>query len=222
MNQSRTSRRLAIALCIALLVSLPSLVSIAAPAGDARPVEVTLERLSDVLKTLEAELSALEAPRAERLEDGLEEIIELIANLLDAFDAPQGEGDGHLKARILRLDLMLHQLVDALEHLLADDDQRPARPGAQDALQDLRSWVDGYIEGMTAGLDPQLASRLEEAAHQMVRDFAKQLADLAKNAVADDPEHPKLERLLDQLNALVQRLDQFIRENFRPEPRNRQ
>jgi len=218
MSRNNGCRIAAVVLSVAVLGSIFGLVAIGASSPGHGQAEQTLERLSEVLKTLEAELSALEAPRAERLEEGLEQITELIATLLEEFDRPREDRAALSKARIVRLDLMLHRLVDALEQLLAADDVAPARLGMQDALEDLRLWVEGYIEGLTAGLDPRISDRLERAAHQMVRDLARQLSELAKGAMANAPEHPKLAHLVGQLNGLLQRLDHFIRRNFRPVP----
>ncbi len=210
----------ALALIALLFSAMPASIAIANPGDEPGPVEATLDHLSEILKNLEGELSALEAPRAERLEEGLEQLIELIENLLDEFDRPREEGDAIvLKARILKLDLMLHRLISVLDGLLEEPKQ--PRPGTGDAIDDLRNWVAGYIDGLTAGMDPEAAERVEQAAHQMVRDLAQHIAEMTERTQQDEPEHPKLERLFRHLEVLVTRLDGFILRRFPriPNPR---
>ncbi len=186
------------------------------------PVGFTLEHLADVLARLEAELAALEAPAAERLEEGLEQIIELISNLLDEFDRPQEEDEegATIRGRILKLDLMLHRLLYVLDEIVENAAETPARLRAKGALDDLRDWIDGYIDGATAGMNPREAARFEKAAHEMIRSLAQRLADMARNAQKPDRGRPILARLVEQLEDLLFRLDGFILHHFvQPPPR---
>ncbi len=172
--------------------------------------ETTLEQLSDILQRLEGELSALEAPRAEQLEDALEQLVELIEDLLDAFETPTGSSDRpSIQARLLRLDERLHKLISVLNRLFSDD-AAIVRPGAREALDDLRNWVDGYIDGATAGMTPEAAEKLEHGVHAMVCDLAQRIGETLRGAQPDAPDFPKLERLLDRL----QRLDTLIHSHF--------
>ena len=194
--KTRTIRTPLVAVILAalLLSTSPLGLVVANPIDEPGPVEATLDHLSEILKHLEGELSALEAPRAERLEEGLEQLIELIENLLDEFDRPYEEGDGvALKARIIKLDLMLHRLISVLERVLEGADDKQARPGAREAIDDLRNWVAGYIDGLTATLDPQAAERLERATHEMVLDLAHRIAQMVENTRHEEPEHPRLD-----------------------------
>jgi len=221
--RTRRLRLPAVALLTAMLLvgTVPLGTAIAAPGDDAGPVETTLEHLQDVLQRLEGELAALRAPKAERIENGLEEIIEVIEGLLREFEQPRDEGDPTaMRARIVRLDLMLHRLVYVLEEIVEnaqDGPQRPSRDGARDALTDLGRWIDGYIDGLTAGLDPQVADRLDRAAHEMVRDLAGRIADMAKRAQGDN--RPILARLVERLEDLLFRLDGFILDHVLVPPR---
>ncbi len=203
----------ALALIALLFSAMPASIAVASPGDEPGPVEATLDHLSEILKNLEGELCALEAPRAERLEEGLEQLIELIENLLDEFDRPREEGDAIvLKARILKLDLMLHRLITVLDGLLERPEQD--RAGDREAIDDLRNWVAGYIDGLTATLDPQAAERVERAVHEMVRDLMHRIAEMTERTQQDEPEHPKLERLFRHLEVLVTRLDGFILRRF--------
>ena len=169
------------------------------------PVEFTLEHFADVLARLEAKLAALEAPAAERLEEGLKQIIELIGDLLDEFDRPpeEDEDGAAIGARI----------VESAANT-------PARSPAKGALDGLRDWIDGYIDGATAGMNPREAARFEKAAHGMVRSLAQRLADMARNAQKPDRGRPILARLVERLEELLFRLDGFILHRFdQPPPR---
>jgi hypothetical protein len=193
-----------------IVTTIPAGLVLAEPEKPA-PVEQTLERLGDVLARLEAELAALEAPPAERLEEGLERIIELIEALLEDSDRPQeANAPDAFGGRLVKLDLMLHRLLYVLDEIVENATKPPARSGAKGAVDDLRGWIDGYIEGATAGLDPRIADRLEKAAHEMVRDVAKRIADMAERARPDDRGRPVLARLVERLEDLLFKLDGFI------------
>ena len=184
------------------------------------PVEFTLEHFADVLARLEAELAALEAPAAERLEEGLEQIIELVGDLLDEFDRPRDEDGAPIGGRIVELDLMLHRLLYVLDEIVESAADTPARPRAKGALGDLRDWIDGYIAGATAGMNPRENARFEKAAHEMIHSLAQRLAEMARNAQKPDRGRPILARLGERLEELLFRLDGFILHRFdQPPPR---
>ena len=211
--RSGTTRRWSCILgaCILMMLTLVTAIPAFAEPDQAAPVEGTLERLADVLGRLEAELAALEISAAERLEEGLERIVELIHSLLVEFDRPRDdEGGEGIRARIVALDLMLHRLLYVLDEIVENAQETPARPRAVGALDDLRDWVDGYIEGLTAGMDPRIADRVERAAFEMVRDVASRIGEMAKNIEPGDKGRPVLARLVEQLEELLFRLDGFI------------
>ena len=200
-----------------IVATIPMGAALAEP-GQAKPIELTLERLSDVLGRLEAELAALDAPAAERLEEGLERIIELVGDLLAELDRPRDEADAApVGARIIKLDLMLHRLLYVLDEIVENSGGTPARPRAQGALGDLRDWVAGYIEGATAGMTPREAARFEKAVHEMIRSLAQRLADMAHRVQTPDRGRPVLARLVEQLEDLLFRLDGFILQQV-PQP----
>jgi len=176
-------------------------------------VETMLESLSDVLSKLEAELAALRAPAAERLEEGIEQIIELIEILLRDFAGPQSDGETGARARILKLDLMLHRLVHVLEEIV-ENAEGASRPKDVDAIEGLRRWIDAYLDGMTAGMDRETAARFEGAVHEMFRDLGARLAQMAKQAQGSD--RPILGRLVERLEDLLFQLDALILHRFGP------
>ena len=211
--RSGTTRRWSCILgaCILMMLTLVTAIPAFAEPDQAAPVEGTLERLVDVLGRLEAELAALEMPAAERLEEGLERIVELIHGLLVEFDRPRDdEGGEGVRARIVALDLMLHRLLYVLDEIVENAQETPARPRAVGALDDLRDWVDGYIDGLTAGMDPRIAGRVERAAFETVRNVASRIGEMAKNIEPGDKGRPVLARLVEQLEELLFRLDGFI------------
>jgi uncharacterized protein YgfB (UPF0149 family) len=212
-------KRLGVLAMVGLLfvAAVPAGIVVAEPAEKAGQIEMALEQLSELLMRLEAELAALERPQAERLEQRLEEVIELIENLLAEFDQPREEDDGAaLKARIIKLDLMLHRLVHVLDEVVEAAGDTPARPRAKGALDDLRGWVNGYIDGLTAGMPPRAADRLEKAVHEMVRDMAHRIGEMAQRAQGQD--RPVLGRLVERLEELLFRLDGFILKRFQQRP----
>jgi len=209
-RSGRTSRACLVAVLM-IVAAIPAGVVLAQPEPPVAPVEGTLERLAEVLGRLEAELAALEAPAAERLEEGLERIIELLRELLAEFDRPRDDqGESGVQARIVRLDLMLHRLLYILDEIVEGSGDTPARPRARAAVEDLRDWVDGYVGGMTAGMDPRTAERVERAAHEMVHDLAGRMADMAKRGELRSHGRPVLARLVERLEELLFRLDGFI------------
>ena len=205
---------------VLLVATVPVGTAFAEPDPSENPVEFTLEHLADVLGRLEAELAALEAPAAERLEEGLEQVIELIANLLDEIGQPREEDEegGAIRARILRLDLMLHRLLYVLDEMVENAGETPARPRAKGALDGLRAWIDGYIDGATAGMSPREAARFERATHEVIRSLAQRLADMARDAQKPDRGRPILARLVERLEELLFRLDGFILHHFLQPP----
>ena len=209
-RSGRTSRACLVA-ALMIVAAIPAGAVLAQAEPPVAPVEGTLERLAELLGRLEAELAALEAPAAERLEEGLERIIELLRGLLAEFDRPRDDqGENGIQARIVRLDLMLHRLLYVLDEIVEGSGDTPARPRAREAVEDLRDWVDGYVGGMTAGMDPRTAERVERAAHEMVLDLAGRMADMAKDARSRSHGRPVLARLVERLEELLFRLDGFI------------
>lgn len=205
-------------LLIGISVLVGALLVAFVPAGrvaaePARPLVFTLEGLSDLLTRLQDSLSSLQARPGERFEDELEELIGLIEELLEQAPA-EGEGGLPVKARIVRIDLRLHRLAHILDEIVERAEDTPARPALREAIDDLRNWLDGYIEGATAGMSPREADRFEEASRAMIRALAGEVLGIAKRAETRD--RPILGRLVERLEDLLFRLDGFILHNFFP------
>jgi len=188
----------------------------AAPPGDgARPLAYTLETLSDILTRLQDRLSSLRTPAGERLDEGLEQLIDLIADLLDQEGPSPDDGGLPVKVRIVRIDLRLHRLVHVLDGIVESADDTPERLAAREAVEELRAWIDGYIEGATSGMSPAEADRFEEAARSMIRSLTGEVIGIARRAEEAEG-RPGLEWLVERLEDLLFRLDGFILRNFPP------
>ena len=212
MNTTQWRRPVVVAILIALALAGAPATSVQATSQQAAsPLETTLQRLSDILVRLEGELSVLEAPRAERVEQGVEAMIELTRELLDEMSSPKTTSDD-VGRRIARLRTMLHRLVSALE--TAIDTSAPARPSAREVVDDLRNWVDGYLDGLTAGMDPGTADRIESAAHQMVRDLVVRFSQVIDSVRQNASSGSRLESLIEQLTELTIRMDRLLRQRF--------
>ncbi len=218
-TKARRWRLRALAVCclsaLLVVITIPIGAALAEPERPGNPVGFTLERLSEVLGRLEAELAALEGPAAERLEEGIEQIIELIEALLDDVDRPgdQEEDGAAIRSRILKLDLMLHRLLYVLDEIVESAKKTPARPRAKEAVDDLRSWVDGYVDGATSGMRPREAARFEKAAHEIARSLAGRVAESARKVhepTPPDRARPILARLVERLEELLFYLDGLI------------
>ena len=211
-----------------LLIIIPSGIVIAQDEPRSVSAEVTLERLSNLVQRLEAELAASRNPVAERLEERLEAVAEGLERLLDLIDRPQVEEDAPaLKRRILQFDLTMHRLLHLLEEMI----EQPSplqHGGAREAFEGLRRWMDGYIAATTAGIPDEQARRFEVAAQEAMRDLVRQLAAMARRVQADTntPSDTGLPRLVERLEMLVFRLDGFILGHLpgpaRPQPRPRE
>ena len=214
MKTTRWRRPVVVAILITLaLVGTPVAAAQTFSQQVARPLETTLQRLSDILVRLEGELRAMETPRGERLEQSVEAMIELLREVLDEMSAPEAISDD-IGRRIARLRIVLHRLVSALEK--AVDASAPVRPAAREAVDDLRNWVDGYVDGLTADMDPGMADRIESTARQMVRDLVLRLSEVIDSVRRDTAPGPRLEALTEQLTELTIRLDRLLRQRFGP------
>jgi len=215
----RKTIMLTIALVL-LAVMVPSMSALADGEPGPPPIELTLEQLSNLVQRLEADLAASRNPVAERLEERLEGIIEGIEGLLDLLERPRDEESMPVvRLRILQFDLTMHRLLYLLEEVL-EGTESPQRPGAREALEGLRRWIDGYVNAMTAGMPPEQARRFEATAEQAMRDLVQQLVQMARRARPEespDTDRPMLARLVERLEELVFRLDGFILRNL-PEP----
>ncbi len=209
---------LTIALAL-LLTGIPSGRAIAGGEPGPAPVELTLERLSNLVERLEAELAASRNPVAERLEERLEGIAAGLEGLLDVLARPRDEESTPvLRLRILSFDLTMHRLLYLLDEIL-DEPDAPQHPDAREALEGLRRWIDEYVQAMTAGMLPEQARRFEAAAERAMRDLVQELIGVAERTQAPRREssRPALARWVERLETLVFRLDGFMLGQF-PEP----
>jgi hypothetical protein len=199
---------------VSMLMVLPVVAAEgAAPAP--KPLEVTLERLAEMLTRLDAQLGAVDRPAAHRLEERAEEAAQLVENLLTALEDPNKDASPREKAA--RLNAALHRLVALLEEIVGRPEQRPEQAEARMTFDELRAWADGYITAVTAGMPPREAARFERAAQELARELVAQLMRVAKKA--PEPGAVKLPEVIARLEALTARLDELLlRQAAKAEP----
>jgi len=205
-----------VVVALSLFAAVPVVAAQDAAANEPRPLEVTLERLAGLLTRLETELAAVDRPAADRLEQRVAEAVGLVEDVLASLG---GESEDPASPRgVVRLDLTLHRLVALLEEIVGEPRDRPERAKARMTLDELRTWVDGYVAAAASGMSARDAERFDRAAHDLARALAAQLARVAKKANAAEPSGPKLPQLVERLEELAARLDGvLLRQTARPE-----
>ncbi len=196
----------ALALVVGLLCAMAALPLAAAEDSlpTARPLDTALGQLADVLARLDVELASVDKPAADRLEDRVEEAAAIVEDLLAALEdetAPQQPA---------RLDASLRRLIGLVETIAAKPGTQVKPQGSRPALEEVRSWVDGYIAAATALMNPQEARRFERSARDLARALASHLASLAKRAPAADAPAGRLPAAVTRLEALTQRLTDVL------------
>ncbi len=185
-------------------------------AREAALLEVTLERMGDLLTRLDTELAGVDRPAADRLEQRVEEAAGLVEDMLASLD---GASDGTTSRQGgARLDLTLHRLVALLEDIVGEPGARPERAKARATLEDIRTWVDGYIAAATTGMNARDAERFDRAARDLARALAAHLARVAKKAPASEPGAARLPAVVARLEALTLRLDEMLLRQAAPKP----
>jgi hypothetical protein len=193
---------------MSLLAVLPALAAADAAVNEPRPLEVTLERLAGLLTRLETELAAVDRPAAARLEQRVTEAVGLVEDVLASLG--NESEDPASPGGVARLDLTLHRLVALLEEIVGEPRDRPERAKARMTLDELRTWVDGYVAAAAAGMSARDAERFDRAAHDLARALAAQLARVAEKAPATEQGKATLPRVVARLEALTQKLDELL------------
>ncbi len=204
------------AACAAALISIVFVLPALAAEDAPKPLELTLERMGDLLTRLDVELAAVDRPAADRLEGRVEEAAGLVEDVLASLG---GETDGATPRQgAVRLDLTLHRLVALLEEIVGEPEARPERARAREALTEVRAWVDGYAAAATARMNARDAERFDRAAHDLARALAEHLARVAKRAPAAEPGTATLAGIVARLEALNLRLDELLLRRPAPRP----
>ena len=197
-----------VVVALSLFAAVPIVAAQDAAVNEPRPLEVTLERLAGLLTRLETELATVDRPAAARLEQRVTEAVGLVEDVLASLG---GETDEGVPAkRAARLDLTLHRLVALLEEIVGEPRDRPERAKARMTLDELRTWVDGYVAAAAAGMSARDAERFDRAAHDLARALAAQLARVVKKAPATEQGNAKLPQVVARLEALTQRIDELL------------
>ncbi len=174
--------------------------------------------LTNLLEKLDEELVGLQGRVAEEdrplVEKELAQAIELLEKLLNELGTPpqSDEQKPSLKEELGQLDRVLHRLLEVLETIVA-----PAGPSpAKEAASELRTWVDGYVAGVTTRMDPREAREFEAMTRTLLGKVAETLTRGLHPTRPADPS--PLEVLLHRLEGLVARLDQALVRTFGPRP----
>lgn len=173
-----------------------------------KPLEVTLERMAEILARLDQELAAVDRPAADRLEGRVEEAAALVERLIVALESEEPASAPRKGA--VELGLMLHRLVGLLEDIVGAPDRRPEQARARPALEELRAWVDGYVAALTAGMTPREAERLDRVARELARALLGQVARTAKQGTDSTPSPARLPGIVARLEALTLRLNALL------------
>ncbi|UCF09969.1 MAG: hypothetical protein JSW65_07885, partial [Candidatus Bipolaricaulota bacterium] len=130
---------------------------------------------------------------------------------------PNEEGPT-LREQIVRLDLMLHRLVETLERLVRRQDAAeppsPSEIRAREAVEELKIWVKGYIDGLTQGMRPEEARQFERMVGGLLEALNGHIGRIVRAAMAQHEEPTRLEVLMHRIQELVHRLDLFIARHF--------
>jgi len=213
MKRSKHSRRrLGVLVLVGLLTVAAFPVGLVAEEGGGR-LEQTLEALSDALRKLETELDALDRPRAANLEEKIEEAVEAVGHLLDIMESPRRElTEAQWKARLVRIDLHLHRLLYVLEEVVEASVTIDERPDTDEAIEDFREKLEGWIVYASAGMSPEEYEQLESAVYRTAHVLGRRIADIA-GKVQPKTTLPGLARLVERLEDLLFRLDGFLLQN---------
>ncbi|UCF10731.1 MAG: hypothetical protein JSW65_03380, partial [Candidatus Bipolaricaulota bacterium] len=133
---------------IVLFAAVPASTALAQE-EPARP-DSPIEALEGILIRLQEALVRLDEVEIPALEEQLEAIVGLLAALLEQLEgeAPEPTEEGPtLREQVVRLDLMLHRLVETLERLArrqqAAEPPSPTEIRAREAVEELKIWVKG-------------------------------------------------------------------------------
>jgi hypothetical protein len=178
--------------------------------------------LTNLLGRLDEQLVAVQSRVAEAdrplLEKELAAAVDLLEKLLNELGTPpqSDEQKPSLKEELGTLDRVLHRLLEVLETIVAPAGLSPEKETAKEAASELRTWVDGYVAGVTTRMDPREAREFEAMARTLLGKVAE---TLTRGLRPTRPANPSpLEVLLHRLQGLVARLDQALVRTFGPRP----
>ena len=218
MKRSEHLRRRLGVICLVGLLSVAAfpvgLVSAEEPANEAADrLEQTLGALSSALQKLETELDALDRPRADNLEEKVEEAVEAVEHLLDIMETPRRElTEAQWKARLVEIDLQLHRVLYVLEEIVEASVAIDERPETDEAIEDFREKLEGWIVYASAGMSPEEYEQLESAVYRTAHVLGRRIANIA-GKVQPKTALPGLARLVERLEELLFHLDGFLLQN---------
>jgi len=206
------------------LVALVTLSTVALGQGETPQAPAPGSRLAVILDKLHGALDALD-DRVDGvgwtgLVDQLKEIRASLERLIQEVGTPKAAGAEapSIKEEVVKLDLLLHRLLDTLERL-ADrtspaTSPSPARDRAKETMAELRTYLEGYLRGVSSSLDRGQVAELERLARALLEEIGQRIARQAPSAQPGNPQEPRLELLTTEIRELLARLDQFILHAF--------
>jgi len=202
---------------LTLLAAMPA-VGVLGQEEDPAPRESAMEALEGILTRLEEALVRLDEVEIPELERQLEAIAGLLGELLVQLEEGDSGGEPTTKEQVVKLDIMLHRLIHTLERLVArqEANEPPSQEElrAREALENLRIWINGYVDGLTQHLRPSEAREFERMAGALLQALNRHVARIVHAAIEKHEDPTRLELLLQRVQDLVARLDAFIVRHF--------
>ena len=214
---------------VALLAALAVLPVAGLAQDQAAKAPAPASALPAILDRLRGALDALD-DRADGvgwtgLRKELEEVRALLEKLTQELGTPPASGQEppSVREEVVKLDLLLRRLVETLERFAdraePDRGSSVARQEAKETLAELRTWVEGYVSGVTARLDRLEPSEFERLARGLLKEVEERLAENARPGASGAQLDPKLEGLVREIERLLNRLNEFILRSFVLSPR---
>ncbi len=217
---SGTSWRQVGGMAAVFLVALVTLSGVAFPQGEIPEAPAPGAALSTILDKLHGALDALD-DRVDGvgwtgLADQLKEIRAVLEGLIRDVATPPTAGAEapSLKQEVVTLDLLLHRLLDTLERLAEQtgpaDAASLARERAKEAMAELRTYLEGYLRGVSSSLDRGQLALLERVARALLEEIGQRVARQSPSTQPGNPQEPRLDLLTKEISGLLERLDRFI------------
>ena len=215
---------------VALLAALAVLPVAGLAQDQAAKAPAPASALPAILDRLHGALDALDDRAADGvgwtgLRKELEEVRALLEKLTQELGTPPASGQEppSVREEVVKLDLRRRRLVETLERFAdraePDRGSSAARQEAKETLAELRTWVEGYVSGVTARLDRLEPSEFERLARGLLKEVEERLAENARPGAGGARLDPKLEGLVREIERLLDRLNEFVLRSFVPSPR---
>lgn len=210
---------------VVLLILAVATLSIAAwakdgaaqPPASGSPLAAMLEKLHGALAALDDRVDAVGWTGLAQPLEGTRALLDTLIQELGAAPQP-GRDPPAIKDEVIKLDGLLHRLLDALERL-ADgggpaSGRSPAQTPAEETIAELRTYLEGYPRDVSASLDRVQLAELERAARALLEEIGRRITGSLPPAPTAKSQEPRLDLLTKEIGDLLERLDQFILHAF--------